>query len=87
MKFGRDSLKQISLLSQMGLSIICPLLICILLCSYLVMHFNMSGLIYLPGFFFGLGGSAASAWKIYTGIMKEQEKNKTKRGSAFNDHI
>lgn len=83
-------LKQISLLSQMGLSLVVPLLICIFLCNYLVTRFDFPAFIYIPGFFFGLGGSAASAWKIYAGIMKDTEKdtkkNKTKRGTSFNIH-
>ena len=73
MKDWPDIFRHLTMLSQIGLSLAAPLLICILLCSW------------LPGFFFGLGGSAAAAWKVYLAIMK-QENKKRKTGVGFNEH-
>lgn len=78
-------LRNLSLLSQMGISLAAPLLLCLLFCSWLTRHFSLGGWIYIPGFFFGLGGSAMTAYKLYQGIMKQEKKNNRKR-SAFNQH-
>ncbi|MFR2780863.1 MAG: hypothetical protein ACLTBL_07740 [Clostridium sp.] len=43
--------------------------------------------IYIPGFFFGLGGSGATAWKVYQNIMKHQKKKKRTNERAFNEHF
>ena len=78
--------RQITILSQMGLSLIAPLLLCLFLCSFLTTRFGLGGWIYLPGFFFGLGGLAATARKIYIGITKHDKKNRKSSGTSFNHH-
>lgn len=84
---NRDSiLNQIPILTQMGLSLIAPLLLCLLLCNFLTVRFGLGGWIYLPGFFFGLGGSAATAWKIYIRITNHDKKNRKSSGTSFNHH-
>jgi len=85
MKDWPDIFRHLTMLSQIGLSLAAPLLICILLCNWLCNRFSMAGWIYLPGFFFGLGGSAATAWKVYLAIMK-QENTKRKTDVGFNEH-
>ena len=45
------------------------------------------GWIYLPGFFFGLGGCASVAWKMYRSLLHRQEKEEKKEKAAFNRHI
>ena len=75
MKNRNSILNQITILSQLGLSLASPLLLCLFLCSWLCARFGLGGWIYLPGFVFGLGGSAMTARKIYLRIMK-QEKQK-----------
>ena len=52
MKDWPDIFRHLTMLSQIGLSLAAPLLICILLCSWLCNRFSMAGWIYLPGFFF-----------------------------------
>ena len=43
--------------------------------------------VYIPGFFFGLGGSFMTAWKLFRSIMKREEEEKKKRETAaFNQH-
>ena len=53
MKDWPDIFRHLTMLSQIGLSLAAPLLICILLCNWLCNRFSMAGWIYLPGFFFG----------------------------------
>jgi len=85
MKEWPHIMRQLTMLSQIGLSLTVPLLICILLCSWLCNRFSLAGWIYLPGFFFGLGGSAMTAYKVYLAIMKQEKKRKPS-GTAFNEH-
>ena len=50
-------------------------------------RFGIGTWIYIPGFFFGLGGSGATAWKVYQNIMKHQKKKKRTNERAFNEHF
>ena len=77
--------KHIALLSQLGLSIIMPLLMCIALCWYLTTYHNVGLWVYIPGFFLGLGGSAMTVYKFY---LSEIRKSKTEENKtvSFNRH-
>jgi hypothetical protein len=86
MKEWSQICKQLTLLSQMGLSLAAPLLICIFVCSWLTVKLGVGGWIYIPGFFFGLGGSAMTAYKVYLAIMKKEKKKKREIRAAFNEH-
>ena len=63
-----------------------PLLLCLIFCSWLSSRFGIGGWIYIPGFFFGLGGSGMTAYKVYLAVMKQEKKNKRSAGAAFNEH-
>ncbi len=78
--------KQIIMLSQFGLSIIMPLLLSLFLSWLCVEKLHWGGWIYIPGFFFGLGGSAMTAWKMYLSVQKDLEKQSKDKKIAFNDH-
>ena len=47
------------------------------------------GWVYIPGFFFGLGGSGTVAYKFYLSINRQQKKeNKKKKNKvSFNRHL
>ena len=78
MKDWQYILKNLSLLSQMGISLAAPLLLCLFLCSWLN----------IPGFIMGLGGSFMTAYKLYLAIMKTQKKKKNREHEkAFNRHV
>lgn len=87
MKAHSEVLKNLTLLSQLGLSLIAPLLICLFFCNWLATRYGIGGWIYIPGFFFGLGGSAMTAYKIYLGIVKKEKKRKNEHEAAFNKHL
>lgn len=87
MKGYSQILKNLTLLSQMGLSLAAPLLICLLFCSWLSSRYSFGAWIYIPGFFFGLGGSGMTAYKIYLGIIKKEKKRKNRHETAFNRHL
>lgn len=85
-----DILKNVSLLTQFGLSLITPLLFCLFISGWLAGQFDLGGWVYIPGFFFGLGGSASVAWKFYVretshGSGKQSEQKKKDR-VCFNRH-
>ena len=45
--------------------------------------------VYIPGFFFGLGGSFMVAYKLYLKIMEDQKKEDKKKHKkvSFNRHM
>ena len=81
-------LKNMALLSQLGLSIVMPMLICIALCWYLNAQKGVGMWIYFVGFFFGIGASFMTAYKFYLSeIQKEKKENKKKKKRvSFNKH-
>ena len=85
----REALKNLTMLSQLGLSLVVPILLCLFLCYWLNSRFGIGGWIYIPGFILGIGSSCMTAWKFYGSVIsknrKEEEKNK--RPPSFNDHI
>ncbi|MBS6397951.1 MAG: AtpZ/AtpI family protein [Clostridiales bacterium] len=86
MKYWTDMMKNLTALTQFGLSLIPPLLLCLGICVWLSVSFGMSGWIYIPGFFFGMGGSAMVAYKFYLGVTIRQKKEKEKKKVSFNRH-
>ena len=80
MKQWSDILKNISLLSQLGLSLLTPTLLCLVICYFLQTRLGLGIWIYIPGFFFGLGGSFTVAKNFYNMIEKRQKKEDRDRG-------
>lgn len=74
---------------QLGLSLITPVLICLAVCWLIVSKTGAGGWVYIPGFFFGLGGSGTVAYKFYLSINRQQKKeNKKKKNKvSFNRHL
>ena len=55
----------------------------------LLVHYFKTGVgvwVYIPGFFFGMGGSATVAYKFYLSINKQQKKKHKKDKIYFNRH-
>ncbi len=86
MKHLSDIGKNLALLTQLGLSLIMPLLLCLGGCYFLTSRLGIGGWIYIPGFFFGLGGSATTGYKFYKMIMKDEKANDRKDRVSFNRH-
>lgn len=81
-------IKNITLISQFGLSLVTPLLICLFLCVFLCNKTGVGAWIYIPGFILGLGSSAASFYKLYQTVVSGEKKNeKNKVRASFNRHI
>ena len=69
MKQWSEILRNVTMLSQLGLSFITPLLLCLALCWFIISKTGVGVWVYIPGFFFGMGGSATVAYKFYTPNM------------------
>lgn len=89
MKQWAGIMKNLTILTQFGLSFITPLLLCLGLCWLLYSRAGAGGWIFVPGFFFGMGGSAMVAYKLYLSVVKRQKKEKEekKKKVSFNRHI
>ncbi|MCD8153692.1 MAG: AtpZ/AtpI family protein [Clostridiales bacterium] len=88
MKKGAEIIKNLTLIGQLGLSLVTPVLLCLALCWWLTSCVGLGSWIYLPGFFFGLGGSGTFAYKFYLSVIKKEKKEKTDREKiSFNRHI
>ena len=70
MKQWSEILRNVTMLSQLGLSFIT----------------GVGVWVYIPGFFFGMGGSATVAYKFYLSINKQQKKKHKKDKIYFNRH-
>ena len=88
MKQWTQIVKQLSMLTQFGLSLLTPTLLCLGICYLLTVKVHAGGWVYIPGFFFGLGGSAMVAWKFYLRTIKDEAKEEHRRGkkTSFNRH-
>lgn len=88
MKQWSDLVKNITMLSQLGLSLITPILLCLAICWMLISRTGVGEWIYILGFFFGLGGSGTVAYKFYLSISRQHKKEKEKKKKvSFNRHL
>ena len=85
MKEWSKAFRNLSILSQFGLSLAMPLLLCLFVAYQLREHFHLSYWIYLPAFFFGLAASFMTAYKFYLSVSEKETKQETK-DRAFNQH-
>ena len=74
MKQWSEIMRNVTMLSQLGLSFITPLLLCLALCWFIISKTGVGGWIYIPGFFFGMGGSATVAYKFYLSVNRQNKK-------------
>ncbi|MGN0975249.1 MAG: AtpZ/AtpI family protein [Gemmiger sp.] len=79
-------LEDVLWLTQLGLSLLLPLVVCLWGCSWLTAHTGVGGWIYVPGFVVGLGCGAATFRNFARMMMKRAEKNKSGRPAGFNKH-
>jgi len=81
--------QSLTMITQVGISLITPLLICLGLCWWLTRRFGIGGWIFIPGFILGIGGSFSAAWKLYQITMRRENRKKEKRKEtlSFNEHF
>ena len=89
MKNLTEITRNLAMVTQLGLSLVTPLFVSLGLCWWLCSRFGLGGWIFLPGFFFGLGGSGTVFYKLYLSEIrrgKKEEKEKPPHIS-FNQHM
>ena len=86
MKNWSELIKNLTMLTQFGLSLITPLILCIGISWYLDTHTGIGGWIYIVGFFFGLGGSGMFAYKTFKKVTGKTKKKDNSKGISFNRH-
>ena len=94
MKKWTDIIEKLTMLTQLSLSLVTPLLLCLGLCWWSSNRWSLGGWIYLIGFFFGNGGGAVTAWKFGQSVLRHQKRietepdgKKKKKRVSFNRHI
>ena len=86
MKKYSDIMKNLIMFTQFGFSFITPLLLCLLICWWMTVDLGVGAWIFIPGFFFGLGGSFTVAYKLYLSVTGHQKKDEKKNKVSFNRH-
>lgn len=89
MRYYREIVRNLTMLTQFGLSFITPLLMCLALCWWLNARIGLGAWVYLLGFVFGLGGSGMVAYKMYLRIQADNQnhkKDKKQKPVSFNRH-
>ena len=87
----REVYKNLMMLGQLGLSFTVPIVLCLLLCWWLTASVGIGLWMYIPGFFFGLGGSVTVAYKFYLSFKRQEEKKEVeeqkKKRVSYNRHL
>ncbi len=80
--------QRLVMVGQLGLSLLMPLVLCLLACFWLNTRLSAPLWIYLPGFLLGLGGSFMTAYKFWLRVRKEEEEKQKKEGRpvSFSSH-
>jgi hypothetical protein len=75
------------MLSQFGLSLIMPVLMCMFACYLLVSKLSVGAWVFIPGLILGIGASCMTAFKFYQSVTGKQKKNPRSKGIGFNRHL
>ena len=88
MTIWTDLMRNLAMMTQLGLSFITPLLLCLAAAYLLMTRFSLGGWVFLPAFFFGMGGSAMVAYKFYRAtVLKETRQAKENKTISYNRHL
>ncbi len=79
MKQWSEILRNVTMLSQLGLSFITPLLLCLALCWFITSRTGVGGWVYIPGFSYGMGGSATVAYNVLSFCKQAGRRKNTKK--------
>lgn len=79
-------LRSLTWLTQLGLSIMAPPVLCIGACWWLQSRFGLGVWIMVLGIVLGLGGSVSGALQFYRMVRRQAEKGKKDTPDAFNTH-
>ncbi len=86
MKKGFDFFKNIVWLTQLGLSIAVPPVLCILAAVWLRNRFALGGWVVAAGVVLGLGAAFMSLWQNLRAMDRQAKEDDRDTGTNFNDH-
>ena len=86
MKKGFDFFKNIVWLTQLGLSIAVPPVLCILGAVWLRNRFALGGWVVAAGVVLGLGAAFMSLWQNLRAMDRQAKEDDRDTGTNFNDH-
>ena len=86
MKNLSEIMKHISMLGQLGLTIIIPIILYCLICWLLTDKAGVGEWVFIPGLIFGIGASFMSGYKFYISETKKADKDKDKNKVSYNKH-
>ena len=69
-----EVLKNLSWLTQLGLSVAAPPVLCLLLANWLSRRFGLGGWVYLAAVVLGLGAAACTFWQFDKMIGRKNKK-------------
>ncbi|MBR4345284.1 MAG: AtpZ/AtpI family protein [Lachnospiraceae bacterium] len=87
MKNLSEIMKHVCMLGQLGLSIIIPIIICVLLCWFLTDKAGVGEWVFIPGLILGIGASFMSGYKFYLAETKKSREEDKKKTVSFNKHM
>ena len=79
-------LRHIVMLTQFGLSVALPLVLCVLLARYLMLRFSLGGWVMILGILLGIGGAVSGLAKGLKQMQREAERDREPAPPSFNDH-
>lgn len=76
--------RNLSLIGQLGFSLVTPLILCLLGAYWMNARAGAPLWIYIPALVLGLGSSFMTAWKVYLAAVRKNKKEEQR--TAFNRH-
>ena len=86
MRKGFGFLKNIVWLTQLGLSIAAPIVLCVLGSVWLMDRFQLGAWVIALGVLLGVGGAFSSLWRSLKAMDREARSDDQDSGVGFNQH-
>lgn len=86
MRKGFGVLSAIVWLTQFGISVVGPVVLCVWGAVWLRNRFDLGAWIVIVGVLLGLGGAATSLWSSLKAMDRQAKSDDKDSGVGFNDH-
>lgn len=80
------AMRELAWLTQLGISLITPPLLCGALAWWAIGRFGLPEWVMLAALALGFGAAAVSFYKFYLYMQRKSERSQKKDPPAFNDH-
>lgn len=74
-----SAMKYLSFLTQLGLSIVTPIVLCIWGAVWLQNRFGLGGWVLIVGILLGVGGGGSAFYQFYQFIQREEQREKERK--------